>query len=88
MIGLGYESSFIYMIDFGHCERFRNKDTGSHMPYKEGNSNIDDTNFMSVNIHNNVRYTRRDDIESLLYLIIFMFKSKLPWKKVEAKTKK
>lgn len=58
------------------------------MAYKEGNSNLDDTNFISVNVHNNVRYTRRDDIESLLYLIIYMYKAKLPWKKVEAKTKK
>lgn len=58
------------------------------MAYKEGNSNLDDTNFISVNVHNNVSYTRRDDIESLLYLIIYMYKAKLPWKKVEAKTKK
>jgi hypothetical protein len=43
---------------------------------------------MSINVHNNVHYTRRDDIESLLYLIIHMFKARLPWRKVEAKTKK
>ncbi len=37
---------------------------------------------MSVNVHNNVHYTRRDDIESVFYLIIYMLKSKLPWRKV------
>jgi hypothetical protein len=76
------------MVDFGHCVRFRDKETGSHIPYKEGNSNLEEMTFMSINIHNNVHYSRRDDIESLLYLIIHMFKAKLPWRKVETKTKK
>jgi hypothetical protein len=82
VMGLGIESQFVYIIDFGNCKRYRNKKTGQHIPYKEHVESNYDPAFSSVNCHNKLQYSRRDDIESLLYMIIYMKNGKLPWMKI------
>jgi casein kinase I family protein HRR25 len=37
--------------------------------------------FASINAHNHIQLSRRDDIESLLYLIVYFKVGKLPWTK-------
>lgn len=61
-IGLLSESQYIYILDFGYCNRYRNKETQKHIPYKDGNLILDDSIFCSINYHNKVNWTRRDDI--------------------------
>lgn len=34
---------------------------------------------MSINCHNGIEYSKRDDIESLSYLLLFFVEGKLPW---------
>ena len=34
VVGLGPESIFIHMIDFGYCKRYKIKGTGQHIVYK------------------------------------------------------
>ncbi len=43
--------------------------------------------FASVNAHNGFELSRRDDIESLVYTLMFLTKSSLPWRLVNAKRK-
>jgi hypothetical protein len=37
--------------------------------------------FGSINAHNKIQASRRDDIESLMYMIIYLKSGKLPWTK-------
>ena len=53
-----------------------------HIEFKNINETIGTPNFFSINVHNLIEPTRRDDIESIFYIYIFMNKH-LPWKKVE-----
>lgn len=43
--------------------------------------------FASVNAHSGFELSRRDDIESLLYTLMYLHKSTLPWRVVQAKKK-
>jgi serine/threonine protein kinase len=79
VVGLGADSPFVFMIDFGKCKRFKNKVTGQHIVYKENVYFSFDPIFASINTHNHIQCSRRDDIESLLYLIIYLRIGKLPW---------
>lgn len=79
VVGLGADSPFIFVIDFGKCKRYKNKVTGQHIVYKENVYFSFDPVFASINTHNHIQCSRRDDIESLLYLIIYMRIGKLPW---------
>ncbi len=72
----------IHVIDFSKSTVYKSKSKNVHIPYqhrnKQDSSNVDNT-FTSVNYQLGVQSSRRDDIESFMYLILFMFKGKLPW---------
>jgi len=66
------------LVDFGLCKKFRNDD-GSHIPLKTGKSIIGTPNFISLNIHNGYEPSRRDDVESILYILCYIEIGALPW---------
>lgn len=70
------------MTDFAKSTIYKSKNKGIHIPYQSTNSYEDlsfDHVFMSVNNQLGVQASRRDDIESFMYLILYMFKGRLPW---------
>ncbi|CAD26108.1 CASEINE KINASE 1 [Encephalitozoon cuniculi GB-M1] len=84
----------IYLVDFGMSAPYLRGD-GSHIPEVGGKSVSGTLWYMSINTHRGIEQSRRDDLESLFYLLILLYKSRLPWmepgasvsKKQEARTK-
>lgn len=67
----------IHIIDFG-LSRIYMKD-GAHIPNKPNSSIVGTMRYISTRIHEGNVYSRRDDIISILYVIIYLLKGKLPW---------
>jgi serine/threonine protein kinase len=88
LIGKGKNDSIIYICDFGLSKRFRDKKTGLHIPYKNGNHFIGTPIFASIYTHLGIEQSRRDDLESLAYILIYFRKGDLPWTKVKGKNRK
>ena len=66
----------IKISDFGFSKQIIiNK---KHISYKNIDKIIGTPNFISVNVHNLIEPTRRDDLESIAYLIIYLSED-LPW---------
>lgn len=71
---LSEDKKSIYLIDFGFCKRYLLKDNKTHIPIRTGKGLIGSTNYMSLNIHNGIEPSRRDDLESIGYIMLFFLK--------------
>lgn len=76
--GSNNDNDKLFLIDFGLAKTYLNP-RGEHIEMTYDNRLIGTREFVSVNIHNGITPSRRDDIESLGYLLIYLLQGKLPW---------
>jgi serine/threonine protein kinase len=69
----------VYLIDFGLVEPYINLKTKEHRKLKEKKGHKGTMNFCSMNSHMELSLSRRDDLESLAYCLIYLWAGKLPW---------
>jgi len=68
----------VYLIDFGFCKTYKTID-GEHIDKKPLTKIIGTPNYISLNIHNLQQPSRRDDVESIIYIMIYMLFGLLEW---------
>jgi serine/threonine protein kinase len=78
-LGIGKLSNQVFLIDFGLAQLFRNPATRSHIMQP---SVIGTVRYSSINCHLGLTPSRRDDLESLVYVIVYLAKGSLPWQGV------
>jgi len=64
-------TDMIYLIDFGLSKSYLDNED-KHIPYLNGQKIIGSFNFISENIKNGVVPSRRDDVVSIIKVIIYM----------------
>jgi serine/threonine protein kinase len=83
VFGLGKHCNELYLIDFGLSKCYVHPDTQVHIPFQTGKSLIGTPRYASVNNHLGMEQSRRDDLESLAYLLLYFWGGKLPWQAKE-----
>jgi serine/threonine protein kinase len=78
-MGTGNHANLAYIIDFGLSKEFRDPNTRAHIPYCHGRGFTGTAAFASVNSHLGLELGRRDDLESLAYILIYLLCGFLPW---------
>ena len=68
----GSHLDMLRLVDFGFAARFLKKD-GTHMPVQETEYFRGNMIFASINLFNFQVTSRRDDLISLVYMLVFMF---------------
>jgi len=68
----------IYLIDFGFCKSYK-RSNGEHIENKALTKIIGTPNYISINVHNLLQPSRRDDLESIIYILIYMLYGLLEW---------
>jgi serine/threonine protein kinase len=71
------KESKLYLIDFGMCKRYETN--GKHMKCKQLTKIIGTPNFVSLNVHNGIEPSRRDDIISIIYVMMYLLFGTLEW---------
>ena len=78
-IGREEKSKYIYLFDFGLSKKFISSKTLKHYPFRQNNKLIGNARYSSINALNGGTQSRRDDLESLGYLTIYLLVGRLPW---------
>jgi serine/threonine protein kinase len=83
MFSVSGEEKKLHVIDFG-LSRFYMKGN-SHVENTHNRSIVGTIRYISLNVHEGDVYSRRDDIVSIMYVIIYLIKGNLPWMGLVAK---
>ena len=78
MFGYKEKTNKIHMIDFGMASKYYDQATG-HIAFHQKASLTGTARFASANAHKGFELSRRDDLQSLGHMMLYLWLGKLPW---------
>ena len=87
MIGYGsnLERNILYLIDYGTSDEFIDTATKKHRLRAPSSKIVGTARYSSLNNHYGYKQSRRDDLESLGYTLIYWLLGRLPWQGIDEK---
>ncbi|XP_042382743.1 casein kinase 1-like protein HD16 isoform X1 [Zingiber officinale] len=82
------EEKKLFLVDLGLATKWRDSVTGQHVEYDQRPDVFRGTvRYASVHAHLGRTGSRRDDLESLTYTLIFLLRGRLPWQGYQGENK-
>ncbi len=76
-------TSKIYVIDFGLSKKYKSSHSGNHIKFNRSKLFYGSKRYSSINALKGIEQSRRDDIESVGYMLIYLLTGDLPWRNFE-----
>ena len=82
-LAVSLSSPTIFLVDFGIAAKYQYQ--GVHVKYGEKGGFVGNYTFCSVNVMQGAKPGRRDDLEAVGYVLVYLFTKNLPWKKINSR---
>ena len=87
VIGLNNNRKYIYILDFGLAKKYRSSKTLKHFAITKNMNLTGTARYASINALNGLTQSRRDDLESVGYVLMYFLRGRLPWQGIPIKKK-
>ena len=83
MTGRDKNDNKIYIIDFGLAKKYYSSTKKHHIRFRTGKNLIGTARYCGRNAHRGYEQGRRDDIESIGYVLMYFLNGVLPWQGIK-----
>ena len=87
VMGLNKQNANLYLLDFGLAKKYRSSKTLEQYPYIKKKKLTGTARYASIHALEEMEQSRRDDLESVGYVLIYFLRGNLPWQGLKIKSK-
>ena len=87
VIGEDDNSHIVYILDFGLAKKYWSSSHKCHIPYTTGKRLTGTARYASINALSGCEQSRRDDLESIAYILLYFLRGNLPWQGLKGNNK-
>jgi serine/threonine protein kinase len=87
VMGKGSKSHIVYILDFGLSKKYWSSSHKCHIPFITGKRLTGTARYASINALSGYEQSRRDDLESIAYIIMYFIRGSLPWQGLKVNNK-